>query len=101
MKFGDANRATCQLNPGATLAFSPPPFAVPSLETSPLPNPSSDGERLDVGDVSKDLEAHEPSSPRNSDASIERSTTAFQPRRLMIAPAADGCKRLGGIRRVS
>ena len=101
MEFGDANRAICQLNPGATLAFSPPPLAVPSLEASPLPNPSSDGERLDIGDVSKDLEAHEPSSPRNSDASIERSND-----RVSAATAHDRTARrqlqtMFGIRRVS
>jgi hypothetical protein len=28
---------------------------------------------------------------------FDRLTTAFQPRRLMIAPAADGCKRWLGI----
>ena len=34
--------------------------------------------------------------PEAGDGHIDRPATAFQPRRLMTAPAADGCKRLLG-----
>ena len=73
MEFGISNCAIRQPNPSSTLPFSPPSLAVPPLKASMFSNPSTDGERLDVGDVADDLEVHGPSSLRKPSASIRRS----------------------------